>query len=352
MSVLIYGAYGYSGQLISQEAKQQGLDVVLAGRDEAALSETAHKLKLPHLTFSLKDKQALHLALSKVSLVIHCAGPFSSTAKPMIEACIATKTHYLDITGEVEVFEYAHSSDVDQRATEAGIIVCPGVGFDVIPTDCVASALKAALPDASHLTLAFQGGSAISPGTAKTMVESLGKGVMIRRNGRIKEATLKEKSINFGSGDKTCMGISWGDVSTAYHSTGIPNVEVYVPASSKVIQKMKLLRFGRWIFKPKFIQRLIQSQIESKVTGPDANVRSANPATIYGEARNEWGKTVQARLKTLNGYEVTKYGAVHLAKHILTSDPVKRGSTTPSLLLGASLISELPGSSPITLFEH
>src|SRR3546814_18073465 len=96
----------------------------------------------------------------------------------MIEACLQAKAHYLDITGEISVFEHAQTQDA--RAKAAGIVVCPGVGFDVIPTDCVAAALKAALPDATHLALGFDSRSGFPPGTAKTSVEGPAPG----RHGR------------------------------------------------------------------------------------------------------------------------------------------------------------------------
>ncbi|MFC3151708.1 saccharopine dehydrogenase family protein [Litoribrevibacter euphylliae] len=351
MTILIYGAYGYSGRLITEEACKQGLDVQIAGRNESKLAPIASQFNLKHHAVSLDDGIALRALLKTVQLVIHCAGPFSATAKPMIEACIETGTHYLDITGEVSVFEYVHSSEVDRRATEAGIILCPGVGFDVIPTDCVASKLKEVLPDAEQLILAFAGGNALSPGTAKTMVESFGVGLQVRQDGKIITVPFREKDIDFGSGEKSCMAISWGDVSTAYHSTGIPNIDVYVPASSNVIRGMKLLRGARWLFKPKFAQKLLQSKIEHRVEGPSANVRSANPSSIYGEAVNARGKRIQARLKTLNGYDVTKYGAIEVAKRILNEGSGRRGSITPSLLCGNSLASEIPGSSPIEIYE-
>ncbi len=351
MTILIYGAYGYSGRLISEEAHQQGLDIVLAGRNESELAPLAESLGADYLVFSLDDPTQLRQALESVSIVIHCAGPFSATAKPMIDACIAAQTHYLDITGEIDVFEYAHSAEVDQKATEAGIILCPGVGFDVIPTDCVAARLKEALPDASELTLAFSGGDALSPGTAKTMLESLAHGLKIRQEGKIINANRPSRMIDFGSGECECVAISWGDVSTAYHSTGIPNIHVYTPSSKRTKQLLTLLDTVKPVLKIQWLQQFLKNKIEQRISGPNSNVRSVNPATIYGEARNSSGKTVCARLKTLNGYDVTRYGAVYVAHKLLVGTFSQTGSVTPSLLMGSELASRLPGSSPITLFD-
>jgi len=352
MSVLIYGAYGYSGQLITREACLRGLKPIIAGRNPEKLKALAVELDLEFHSFDLDQNNSLTEVLHDTELVIHCAGPFSKTARQMIDACIKTKTHYLDITGEIDVFEYAHSSEVDQAATQAGIVVCPGVGFDVIPTDCLAKTLKEALPDADKLVLGFAGGSAISPGTAKTTIESLAQGLLIRKEGRIVRSKFKQRLIDFGNGEKTCMAISWGDVSTAYHSTGIPDIEVYLPASTKTLTTMKLLQRLRWLLKPTFVQKLLKKYVDEQIEGPDSNKRSLNPSTVWAEASNGRGQTVQARVKTLNGYEVTKFGAIHVALALLNQEHSGSGSMTPSLLLGKDLISELPGSSPITVINH
>ena len=167
---MIYGANGYTGELIAREAVRRGLKPVLAGRTAAKVEPLAASLDLQARVFDLLDAVATARSVEGMGLVLHCAGPFSATAAPMMAACLATHAHYLDITGEIGVFEHARTLDAAARA--AGIVICPGVGFDVIPTDCVAAALKAALPDATHLVLGFDSRSGFSPGTAKTSVEA------------------------------------------------------------------------------------------------------------------------------------------------------------------------------------
>ncbi len=104
----------------------------------------------------------------------HCAGPFSATAGPMARACVNAGVHYLDITGEIDVFEELHG--LDDRARAAGSVLLPGAGFDVVPTDCMAALLAEALPGASRLDLAFMAGGGPSPGTAKTAVQGMSAG--------------------------------------------------------------------------------------------------------------------------------------------------------------------------------
>src|SRR5688572_29198476 len=159
---LIYGANGYTGKLIVAEAVKRGLKPVLAGRNTAAVRELAERYGLPARSFDLSNATTAASALSGVPLVLNCAGPFSQTAAPMLEACLASGAHYLDITGEIDVFAHCHAQDA--RARAAGIVVLPGAGFDVVPTDCLAAMLQRDLPTATSLVLAFEAGGGPSPG--------------------------------------------------------------------------------------------------------------------------------------------------------------------------------------------
>ncbi|VEG89935.1 saccharopine dehydrogenase family protein [Legionella spiritensis] len=236
---MIYGANGYTGELIAREAKVQGLNPILAGRHEHDIKAMADELGFQSLIFDLTDQNNIKKQLAEVSLILNCAGPFSSTSVPMINACLQAGVHYIDITGEIAVFEYANSQH--PRAEAANVVLCPGVGFDVIPTDCLAAALKEALPDANQLTLGFDSDSGLSPGTAKTAVEGLALGGRVRLNGKITKVPLawKTRNIDFGHGEKLAVTIPWGDVSTAYYTTGIPNIEVYIPMSQRNIDILK-----------------------------------------------------------------------------------------------------------------
>ncbi|HEY1078348.1 MAG TPA: saccharopine dehydrogenase NADP-binding domain-containing protein, partial [Fontimonas sp.] len=161
MNWMVYGANGYTGELIAREAVKRGLKPILAGRRRESIEALARELGLKAKVFGLDDAVELARQLKGCSLVLHCAGPFSATAAPMMEACLAAGAHYLDITGEIGVFEHAQS--LNSRASKARVVLCPGVGFDVIPTDCIAAALKQALPDATDLALGFDSRTGMSP---------------------------------------------------------------------------------------------------------------------------------------------------------------------------------------------
>ena len=348
MSWLLYGANGYSGELTARAAVAAGLTPVLGGRSRAALEALGRELKLETRVVALDSPVALARALEGVSLVLNCAGPFSATARPMIAACLAARAHYLDITGEVDVFEFAASLDSQARA--AGVVLCPGVGFDVVPTDCVALALAEALPGATHLALGFDNASPVSRGTARTMVEGLGLGGAVRRDGKLVRVPLgfKDRRIDFGAGEKVAMTIPWGDVSTAYRTTGIANIEVYIPISPRRLAQLRRLNYLRWALRLGAVQRFLKSRIDAGVPGPDAALRDRTPTHVWGEVRTADGRVRTARVVTANGYTVTVHASLGVVARLLAGG-VPAGSATPARLLGARFVETLPGSGPMSI---
>ena len=182
--VLIYGCYGYTGKLISELAVKQGMKPVLAGRDKNRVEALARSLNLEYVVFDLDNEQTVVEQLKPFKVVLHCAGPFVHTVRTMAGACIKAKTHYLDITGEYQVFERIFK--MNDAAVEAGIMLMSGVGFDVVPSDCLALYLKEKMPkaEALDLALAMKGGK-LSHGTAITIAENLGDATVVRRDGKL-----------------------------------------------------------------------------------------------------------------------------------------------------------------------
>jgi short subunit dehydrogenase-like uncharacterized protein len=264
----------------------------------------------------------------------------------MMDACLLNGVHYLDITGEIAVFEQAHS--LHDRAVARGTVVCPGVGFDVIPTDCVAATLKAALPDATHLALGFDTRSRMSPGTTKTSMESLGTGGKVRRDGKIVTIPMggMSRRIDYGAGEKWAPAIPWGDVATAYYTTGIPNIEVYVATSESRKRGLKMANLLRPILKLGVLQRMMKRRVT--VTGPSAEERERTPVYVWGEARNDSGGVKVARIKVANGYDLTVTGSLEVVGHVLREQPAG-GYYTPSRLCGADVVGRLPGSGPMVV---
>lgn len=348
MSWMIYGANGYTGELIAREAVARGMSPILAGRSRAKVERLANELKLECRVFDLDDPQRIAAQLQGIKVVLLTAGPFSATSQPMVRACIQAGAHYLDITGEIDVFEQVSRRHRD--ACKAGVVLCPGVGFDVIPTDCVAAALKEALPDAIELRLGFDTTVSLSPGTMKTTLESAPQGGRVRRQGRLIRVPLAHevRRIDFGRGERLAVAVPWGDVSTAFHTTGIPDITVFVPATRVSILGMKLGNvFGPLMSRPA-VQRILNALVSLAVKGPDEKARARMPAYVWGEAINARGERRTARVKTVNGYSLTIPGALAVANHLL-NHPASAGFTTPSRLMGSGLLSQLPGGGRIEI---
>lgn len=344
---MIYGAYGYTGDLIAREAARRGWRPILAGRDPAKLQPLAAELGLAHRAFGLEDAEAVRQNLRGVELVLHCAGPFSATAAPMLDACLGAGSHYLDITGEVDVLEATLARDAAARS--AGVVVCPAVGFDVIPTDCVAAALKEALPDATHLALGFDSRSGLSPGTTKTAIEGAARGGRVREDGRLRAVRFGHhvRRIDFGDGEKPAMSIPWGDLATAFVTTGIPNIEVFTATPPRRVAVARRAHLFRAVLGLAAVQRLLKARA-ARIRGPDATQREERPTFVWGEARNAAGSVKTARITVANGYSLTATGALAVVDFVLTRRPAP-GAYTPSMLCGADLVTRLPGSGPLRI---
>jgi short subunit dehydrogenase-like uncharacterized protein len=337
---LIYGANGYTGELITRFSVERGMRPVLAGRNEAAIKELAGKHGLEHRVFALDERAKVDAALQEVNMVLHCAGPFSITSRPMVSACLRNRRHYTDITGEISVFE--ECAAVNDRAVEAGIMVMPGVGFDVVPSDCLALHLKERLPSATHLSLAFYGMGRMSHGTQATMTMNVGRGGAIRQNGKITPvpAAWKTREIDFGEVKKIGVTIPWGDVSTAYHSTGIPNIEVFTVVPESALKAMKLSRHLGWLLAMRAVQKYLQGKIPPG--GPSDAERAKGRTLMWGEASDADGNRVEARHQGPEGYTLTAIAALNITEKILNGN-FKTGFQTPAKAYGADLVLEIDG---------
>ncbi len=341
---LIYGANGYTGDLIATEAARRGLQPILAGRDEDAILRQAESLNLPRRVFDLSEGAPIRRAIKGCRVVLHCAGPFSATSRPMVDACLDMGIHYLDITGEIDVFAACHGRS--EEARQRGVILAPGVGFDVVPTDSVAALLKESLPDAASLTLAFEAAGGPSIGTAKTGVEGLAKGGRVRRAGEVVAVPLAFKTRTFLRGDKPRLAttIPWGDVFTAYISTGIPDIEVYMATSPSSIALLRRLNWIRPFLRFSMVTRLLQARTAASTRAPSAERRGQTNCYIWGEAATRDGRMARMEVETPNGYDVTVASALGVVENLLErrTGP-QAGYQTPSQLMGSGYALSLPG---------
>jgi short subunit dehydrogenase-like uncharacterized protein len=341
--LLIYGSNGYTGRLIVEACRKQNIDVILSGRDARKLEEQRRTTGYTCQVCTLDDYHTLHRLLSRVKVVIHCAGPFRHTSETMVKACLETGVHYTDITGEYEVFEKL--ATYDAAARQRGVMVMPGTGFDVVPTDCLAVHLKNKLPDATHLQLAFtalQGG--LSRGTRKSMIEGLGYPGKIRREGRLVNLPVGDKvmEVNFGPFTRTTLCIPWGDIVTAWHSTGIPNIEVYAGASARAIAWIKRTRFLNPLLRNRVVKGYLLRKADSMI-GPAPEKIMEGSSYLWGRVWNAQGQQAEARLHTPNGYLLTAKTSVLIARYILQQQ-FTPGFQTPAMAYGADLILKVEGT--------
>lgn len=346
---LIYGANGYTGEMIARFAAERGLKPLLAGRNAEKVAEIANQHGFEFRVFSLEETAKLDEVLREVEFVLHCAGPFSLTSKPMVEACLRNGKHYLDITGEISVFEEMAARDAQAKAE--GIMIMSGVGFDVVPSDCLAKHLKNRLPSATNLTLTFYGLGKISHGTQTTMTMNLGSGGAIRENGKIKSvpAAYKTKEIDLGAKKMKAVTIPWGDVSTAFYSTGIPNIEVFTVLPESNITMLKLSRYLGWLMSLESFKNFAIKQIPAG--GPSDEEREKGRTYLWGEASDADGNIVKAEQIGMEGYTMTALTALNIAEKILDGN-FCAGFQTPAKCYGADLILEIEGIERIEVSDN
>ena len=340
---MVYGSYGYTGQLIVEQAVREGFKPLLAGRDEKQLRVQAEKFGLEYRAFSIEDNAALDAALLEVDAVLHCAGPFVLTFRQMAEACIRTKRHYVDISGEIEGFEALAA--MDEEAKRAGIMLLPGGGFDVVPSDCLIAYTASKLAGATHLELYIKSiGSGVSRGTARSGIENSHRQGRIRRDGKIISVpnVWDSKEVDFGRGPSRLVSMGWGDVSTAYHSTGIPNVTVYMGFPAVMVNMMRLTRFFGPILYTRTARDFIKWLIGKFFAPGPSRQQNENGFSLLIAEVTDGKSIVRAKLKTPEAYHLTALTSVEIMKRIISLE-YKAGFQTPSTVYGADFILQFSG---------
>ena len=342
MSFLLYGANGYVGEAAAQLAVAQGLRPILAGRDAARLEPLAKRLGVAYRACTLEDAPALGRMLRDVPVVLHCAGPYMFTSKPMADACLRAGVHYLDLTGEIPVFEALAARDAEAKARK--VMLLPAVGFDVVPTDCLAVHLKRRLPSATHLALAFHsvGRAGLPPGTQRTMIELLPFGDRVRRGGKlvVPPRAVKTRTIDFGQGPVEAMRMTWGDVFTAYYSTGVPDIEVYMVLPAAMRKQLGLLKTLRPLFRFAPLRALLKRGVRP---GPSAEARAQTVTHVWGEVADEHGRSAVSRLHGPEaGLVWTTRAAIAAVKQVLAGNAMP-GFQTPGKAFGPDFVLECEG---------
>ena len=339
---LLYGANGYTGELVARLAAGLGHRPILAGRRAGAVCALAEELKLERRLFALDEPAQIDQGLAGMGLVLHCAGPFSRTSKAMADACLRTRTHYLDLTGEVSVFEALAARDAEARA--AGVMLLPGCGFDVVPSDCLAVHLQRRLPGARRLALAYGGFGRVSRGTATTAIEGLGRGGLVRRGGVLTPvpSAWKTRRIDFGEGERTAVTIPLGDLSTAWHSTGIPDIELYFATPPGLRALAVASRYLGPVLGSAVVRRFLTARVRAGAPGPTEDERRRGRGFVWGEVEDAEGRRAISRLATPEGYTFTALAALAVVDRVLAGQSLP-GFQTPARAYGPDFVLGIDG---------
>lgn len=341
--VLIYGGTGYTGRLIAEHARNLRCSPVIAGRTADRVQALSAELGVPGRVIALDEAQALDDALGDISVLINAASPFAQTSGPLIESCLRTRTHYLDITGELPAFRSAFCHD--KAARKRGIMIMPGVGLGVVASDCLAMQVAALVPDAKYLRIALLRPRSFSRGTFRSALGLANSRVSVRRNGRLISVPVGrlQRTFDYGDGERESVAVSWADVFTAYYSTGIRNIEAYFEAdfASRTLYQLSAGIADAMRFAP--VQRWLNVAASAWPEGPSAQRRQAEKCVIVAEAEDSWRRRRCVRLETPDGYSFTAEAATAIAQRAMRGDFIS-GFQTPAKVYGADFVLGFKGT--------
>lgn len=316
---MIYGATGYTGRMAAEHARSLGLDLVIAGRTAEKLQSLAAQLDVPYRVFAT-DAVAAE-SLEGVAVLLNFAGPFVQTADILMQACIKAGVDYLDITAEINV--YRQAEQLGAEAAKAGVMLLPGVGWDVVPTDCLAMHVARRVQEPRSLKIALQVAGSMSRGSALSVGEIVGAGLLARVDGQLVATPDAEpRQFDFGDGPVVCVPLSFGDLVTGWHSTGIPDIAMYVHISGDAFP---------------------EGDLSLLPDGPSAEQREAHRARAVAEVSGVNGSVARSVIETVNGYSYTPLVAVEAACRVLAGER-QPGFETPARVFGIEIAQSIAGT--------
>lgn len=318
-TLLIYGATGYTGRMAAAHAKTLGLDFEIAGRNRQTLASLAEALAVPFRVFEADADAAQSLA--GIDVLLNFAGPFAQTAEPLMRACLEAGVDYLDITAEINVYRLAER--LGAKAAEAGVMLLPGVGWDVMPTDCLTVHVAQRVQEPQSLNVALQVPGSMSRGSAMSVSEIIGAGLMARVDGHlVPTPDAQPQYFDFGEGPVLCAPLSFGDLVTGWHSTGILNIAMFVHVSGDAFP---------------------EGDLSLLPDGPTAEQRDAHRARAIAEVTGADGTVARSMIETVNGYSYTPLAAVEAARRVLEGER-RSGFETPARLFGKEFAETIEGT--------
>jgi short subunit dehydrogenase-like uncharacterized protein len=227
----------------------------------------------------------------------------------------------------------------------------PGVGFDVVATDCLARYVADRVPDASELEIAIATDGTPSAGTSKSAFDGVLRGGLVRRRGELIALPFGKivREVRFSDAARPVLAAPWGDLESAYRSTGIPNITTYIafpPGFVNTVNKSWMLSSAAWplvrsVLGAGPIKRAIQRTIDAKVKGPDEAARRTGHCHAWARAQSPEGACAEAWLDLGDGYAFTASAGVRIVERVLAERP--QGALTPAQAFGADFVREIEG---------
>ncbi|QFH87965.1 hypothetical protein FR760_24345 (plasmid) [Enterobacter hormaechei] len=309
--LMIYGATGYTGSMIVRHALEASLQIIIAGRDREKLAAMSSVLNVPFRAFSLDNPENIDGGLEDIGVVINCAGPFLHTARPLMEAAIRQKVHYLDVAAELD--SYLLAEILDEAASSAGVMLLPGCGGSVAMLGCLAAHAVTQVNKPTSISLALHITGTMSRGSAVSAAENLSTQCLIRRNGQLSETEASElQDFDFGNGRQACFPVTLPDLITVWKATGIPDIKTFVHVSGEGFP---------------------QGNLADLPDGPTVQEREASRYQAVAEVLNADGETQHMLLDTVNGYSFTALAAAEAGRRVLAGE-CRPGFQTPAALFG------------------
>jgi short subunit dehydrogenase-like uncharacterized protein len=310
---------------------------LVAGRDEEKLSQLAGRLDCEYRVASLGSPDQLRAMLQDMDLLVHAAGPFHETTAPMLSACLDTNTHYLDLSAEAESIELVAARH--RQAQAANIMCMPGVGVDVVPSDCLAAQLVERLPSTDRLSFGISLPKLLTAGSARNFAAHAGMPVLVRRGGKLKklEPGIIERKFDYGEGPSVSSAISWGDIASAWYSTGVGNISCYLETTAGLRFAMAHASIVGPLLKNPWARFLTDTASDVMFTGPSEDQEENERGCVVVEAEDRCGRVAMSRIQFPESYSFTaKICAV-------TVDRIRKGRwasgfQTPSRVFGADYI--------------
>lgn len=314
-TLMIYGASGYTGRMAAAHAKEAGLTLVLAGRDEAPLQALATRLGVEYRVFALDSAADVDYGLQDIAVLLNCAGPFAHTAEALMEACLRTGVHYLDIAAELDSYQLAERHDLS--AAKAGVMLMPGSGGSVAMLGSLAARAVERVPSPVAIRIALHVAGSMSRGSAVSASQHVTAQCLMRKDDVLTphapHAPDALPDIDFGNGPVSCFPVTLPDLITIARQTGVGDIETYVHVSGSAFP---------------------EGGIDALPDGPTAQERADNRYQAAVEVVGANGAVTRAVLDTVNGYSFTPLAAVVAAQRVLAGE-ARPGFQTPVGVFGS-----------------